>query len=193
MTMGEQHFAGHNGGPAQQQPLPAPVVDAVHARGLGTLVSTRFTANPITTALLSFGAAAACFGLMYLVAAIGEDADGVLYAVLRFFALFGCFGMVAALAFGISALVRGAQTFYIFTNGVVHRRNSRATGYTWAELSELRSVIGTKGDNAGKLLHYQLVPTTGRPFAIPMLVVDGRDEFMDNLIAAMNYHGRPVN
>ena len=105
MTMGEQHFTGQNGGPTpQQQPLPSSVVEAVHARGLGTLVSTRFTANPIATALLSFGAAAACFGLMYLVAAIGEDADGLLYAVLRFFALFGCFGMVAALAFGVSAL-----------------------------------------------------------------------------------------
>lgn len=191
MTMGEQHFAGQNGD-QQPPPLPPAVLDVVRARGLGNLVSTRYTPNPITTAVLSFLAAAACLGLLFGASAIGHDADGLLYAVMRFFGLFGCFGMVAALAFGISALVRGAQTFYIFTNGVVHRRNNRATGYAWTELSELRSVIGTKGDSAGKLLHYQLVPTAGRPIAIPMLVVDGRDEFMDNLIAAMNYHGRPV-
>lgn len=195
MSMGEQHIPGTGGASEPQPAIPPAVTDLVRSRGLGDLVSTRFTANPVMVAVVSFVVAVVCVGLMFGVSAIGENTDGFLRSVLRLFALVGCFGMVASLAYGIRALVAGAQTFYIYTNGVVHRRNSRARAFTWDELAELRSVIGTKGDDAGKLLHYQLVPRTGAgaPMAIPLLLVDGRDEFVDNLIAAMRYHGRPVN
>jgi hypothetical protein len=169
------------------------VTELARTHTFGDLVSARHLANPVATAVGLFVVAAVGAGLLFGVGAIGEHTDGLVRSLLRFLALLGCFTMVGALAGAIGTLARGAQSFYIFTNGVVHRRNGKVHAYSWNELSELRAVIGTKGDQAGKILHYRLTPSAGTAMAIPMQLVDGRDEFMDNLIGAMRYHGRPVN
>jgi hypothetical protein len=172
--------------------MPPNVAQAAQERGLGHLLGARQLANPIMVGILSLVAAAVSFGLLMLISNLGKDSGGVLYSVLRVVALFFCFAMVAALAYGVAALVRGAQAYYVYTDGVIHRRNGRVRAFTWAEVVELRGIIGTKGDNAGKLLHYKLTPQGGKAFLIPISIVDGRDEFLDHLISALKQHGRPV-
>jgi hypothetical protein len=184
--------SGSAGSTAPSTEVPPAVAQVAAQRGFGSLISTRALANPVAMGLLGLVGAAVCLGLLILVSQIGEGSTGIVYGVLRFLALFACFAMFGALAFGISSLVRGAQSNYIYPGGVIHKRNSSVRSYSWSEVKELRGIIATKGDSAGKLLHYQLTPTTGKPFLIPLNIVDGRDEFLDHLIAALQQNGRPV-
>jgi hypothetical protein len=180
---------GSTSAPAE---VPPEVVQAAQQRGLGYLLSTRYLANPFVVGIGSIAAGAAFFGLLYLISAFAHDKSGIIYSVMRFFALFACFAMVGSITYGIAALVRGSHAFWVYTEGIVHRHNKRVQAYTWNEVAELRGVVGTKGDNTGKLLHYRLTPQGGKAFNIPLNIVDGRDEFLDHLLAAMKQHGRPV-
>jgi hypothetical protein len=184
--------ASNDGSGSALNALPPNVAQAAQQRGLGVSISTRALPSPVAVGIMCLAAAAVFLGLLVLTSQIGQDTGGVLYSLLRFVALFSCFGMVGALAYGVAALVRGAQAYYVYSGGVVHRRNSNVRAFTWAEVTELRGIIGTKGDRAGKLMHYKLTPAGAKPFLIPINIVDGKDEFLDHLIAGLKQHGRPV-
>jgi hypothetical protein len=184
--------SGSAGSTAQSIEVPPAVAAEAAQRGFGGLISSRAMANPVAMGLLGLVGAVAFLGLLILVSQIGHDSSGIVYGLLRFVGLFSCFAMVGALVFGISALVRGAQSNYIYPGGIIHKRNGSVRSYSWTEVQQLRGIIATKGDSAGKLLHYQLTPTAGKPFLIPLNIVDGRDEFLDHLIAALQQNGRPV-
>jgi hypothetical protein len=171
---------------------PANVAEVAHRHRLGPRLASRYLANPLMLSGFYFVGSMACLGLLVLASTAFEDVEGVLSPVVRFGALFLCFGFVGALTAAIAILVRGAQSYHIYTGGFVHRRNSRVRALAWPEIAELGPVIRKRGDQAGKVLSYRLVPRQGAPIPVPLVVEDGRDQFMDHLVAALQQAGVPV-
>jgi hypothetical protein len=174
---------------------PAEVEDAARRRGFGSLISCRALPNPVVTAATWLGVSAAGFVLLYVIAAIGADLDpfsflrSVLHAVafgLFFVALYG-------VVFAIRRLVVGPRSYWVFDNGFIHKQRTTTQALSWAEVQGLAPVIGSKGDTAGKVLEYRLVPATGKPIAVPLAIENGRDPFMDALMAALQRHGKPIS
>jgi hypothetical protein len=163
------------------------------SRGLGHPVDSRHLPHPLTRGLTMLGAAAACVALLVLVSWLAQDSSSVLYEVLHVVGLFFCFSTLFFVVTGIRVFVTGAQSFHVFTNGFVHRRNGRVRAYAWTEIAELKPVLQTRGEGRGRLLHYALVPRHDKPVAIPVALVDGRDSFLDHLIGLLYQHGVPVS
>jgi hypothetical protein len=178
--------------PTGEEP-PAEVADAARDRGFGPRVASRKLANPLVVAGVSLAVAVLALVLMMIFGALHPPTHGVLYPVMRFVALFLCFGFVGALVYGIAALVRGAQSFHVYAGGFVHRRNGKVRAVAWPDVAQLTPATGKRGDNTGKLLHYQLVLRDGSTIAVPLVIVDGRDEFIDHLMAALRGSGIPVH
>jgi hypothetical protein len=182
---------GSGAAPLGDEP-PANVGGAAQSRGLGPRLASRYLANPVMMAGFYFVGALVCLGLLVLASTVFEDVEGALSPLVRFGALFLCFGFVGALTAAIAILVRGAQSYHVYAGGFVHRRNSRVRPLGWSEVAELRPVVAKRGDAAGKVQSYQLAPHQGAPVAIPLVIENGRDEFMDRLIAALQQAGVPV-
>src|SRR5256885_9110152 len=178
--------------PIGEEP-PVEVADVARDRGLGPRVASRKLANPLVVAGISLGAAVLALVLLMAFAGLHPPTHGLLYPLVRFVGLFLCFGFVGALVYGIAALVRGAQSFHVYAGGFVHRRNGKVRAVTWPEVAQLSPVTGKRGDNTGKLLHYQLVLRDGSTIAVPLQIVNGRDEFMDHLMATLRGNGIPVH
>lgn len=191
VTMEQRPTYGAGPVPIGDEP-PANVAEVAHRHQLGPRLASRYLANPFALSGMYFVAALACLGVLVLASTVFEDVDGALRAVARFGALFMCFGFVVALTSAIAVLVRGAQSYHLYAGGFVHRRNSRLRVLAWYEIAELAPVIGKRGAQAGKLLSYQLVPRQGSPVPVPLVIEDGRDAFMDRLIAALQQAGVPV-
>ena len=172
--------------------VPPDVAQAAQQRNFGVLLSTRALASPLQRFALWLVIAVVCFGVLVAISSIRPNMFTVLYSILRFFGLFFCFAGVYALAVAIRALIVGARAYFVFANGFVYRHNGKIQAYAWQEINALQSVVGTRGSAAGKLLHYNLVTTAPKPIMIPVNIVNGRDEFLDHLIAALTRHGKPI-
>jgi len=101
--------------------------------------------------------------------------------------------VVFAIVFAIRAFARDAQSYHVFAGGFVHCKNKHSTAYAWNEIAELTPFRQRAGQDRSKLLHYRLVPRGGRPIAIPLVIVEGRDSFMDNLMGMLDHNGVPVS
>jgi len=174
------------------------VEQAAAQRGFGTLLDSRLFNRPVVTASIYLAFGVGCFVLLlvssWLISSVFHPRSFSLgWSILRIVPLLFCFGMVIAPVYAVRILVIGSQSYFAYSNGLVylHRRQVHAIG--WAEVRELRSVIGTRGDTAGKLLRYDLVPMSGSPVPLPIVIEDGRDRFLDHVIAALRQHGRPIN
>lgn len=174
--------------PLGDEPPPA-VAAAAQSYHFGPRVASRFLANPFVVAGMLFGLSALSLGLLVVVSKFGDDTGGVLRSLLRVVALFFCFAFVGLLTAAIATLARGAQSYHVYAGGFVHRRNGKVRALAWSEIAELRPVVVTKGDNAGKVQQYQLVPRQGAPVGIPLTIENGRDEYMDRLMAVLRQNG----
>ncbi|WP_436533559.1 hypothetical protein [Actinoplanes sp. HUAS TT8] len=178
--------------PIAGQP-PEDVTALALSRGLGHLVDTRKLPNPVTRGLGLLVGSAVVFGLLLLLSYLGRDADGFFWEILHVIALFLCFMVLYFVINAIRVLIIGAQSFHVFTNGFVHRKNGTLRAYVWPELTEFKPVLQTRGENKGTLLHYALVPRHDKPIAVPVAIVNGRDTFLDNLMGLLQHHGIPVS
>lgn len=188
MTTGHGYASSPGATPLGEEPHPA-VTALAHNRQLGPRLASRKLLNPLMVGGVSLVVALACLGLLILMSTVFPDPEGALTPLVRGAALFFCFGFVGALTYSIATLVRGAQSFHVYAGGFVHRRNSKVRAYGWPEVAELRPVVGKRGDAAGKVQSYQLVPRSGPPVGIPLAIENGRDEFMDQLMAVLHHHG----
>jgi hypothetical protein len=188
VTTGHGYASRPGPDPLAEQPPPA-VAALAQSRQFGPCIANRKLMNPLMVGGVSVVVALACLGLLILMSSVFSDVEGALSPLIRGAALFFCFGFVGALTYGIATLVRGAQSFHVYAGGFVHRRNSKVRAYAWPEVAELRPVVGKRGDAAGKTLSYQLVPRGGAPIGIPLAIENGRDGFMDELMAALRHHG----
>ncbi len=196
------------GGPPQQVPppqmpqptvqIPPEVEQAAAQRGFGPLLGTRLLNRPVVTAMVYLGIGVACFVLLWvsswlITTVFHPSSFSLAWSILRIVPLAFCFGMVIAPVYALRILVTGSRSFFAYTNGLVYVHRRQIQTVAWPEVSELRSVIATRGDNAGKRLHYDLIPVNGSPVSIPIVIADGRDEFLDHVIAALRHQGRPIN
>jgi hypothetical protein len=165
---------------------PEDVTTLAMSRGLGHQVADRSLPSPLKAGG-SWIAVAAASLLMLFLASLGHDTDGLLYGVLRFVGLFFCFLMVYSLAMGIRVFVQGAQSFFVYTGGFVHRRNGRSQAFTWPEIVEMKPLL-----RKGQLVNYLLVPRNRKPIGIPVVMENNRDSFLDNLMGLLHHHGIPV-
>jgi hypothetical protein len=175
--------------------VPADVSQAAQARGFGPLMSVRQLANARNRFLLWLVIAAACLGLLIGISYLGSKMSvfDAMYSVVRFIGLFFCFGMVFAIVTAIRTIVVGNRSYFVFGEGFVYRHNGKVQAFSWPEITGMQSVLGKRGDAAGKLSHYNLLAEGGTSIMIPIAIVDGRDEFLDHLMAALNRHGRPIS
>jgi hypothetical protein len=189
-----EHFADK--GEPSMQPIaeqpPEDVTNLALSRGLGHLVDSRKLPNPMTRGLGMLLAAGGSIALLVLISYLAKDQDGFFWEVLHVVGLFFCFAAVFLIAASIRVFVVGAQSFHVFTNGFVHRRNGKVRAYGWQDVTELKPFLQTRGEDKGKLVHYSLVPRHDKPIAIPVTIVDGRDTFLDNLMGLLQHHGIPV-
>jgi hypothetical protein len=198
----------YEAGPPPQTPPPQPpqptvqvppeVQQAAAQHGFGPLLGTRLLNRPVITALVYLAVGVACFLLLMLsswvlTSVFHPKSFSLLWSILRIIPLAFCFGMVIAPVYALRILVTGSQSFFAYANGLVYLHRRRIQTVAWQEVNELRSVIATRGDNAGKLLHYSLIPASGSPVPLPIVVVDGRDEFLDHVIAALRHYRKPIN
>jgi hypothetical protein len=174
-------------------PAPPEVAQAAQRHDFGPLAASRAMANPWLSFVIGLVVSAACFGLLTLISYLGHDSNGFVYAIARFFGLIFCFSGVFALVWAIRVVVMGSRSYFAYANGFVYKHNSNVRAIAWPEVASLQSVLGTKGSNAGKLLQYNLQPQdNSKPIPIPLDIKNGRDPFLDQVIAALGRFGRPV-
>ena len=190
MTYGDPALPGGGGAPPVE--VPTDVTQAAQARGFGPLLSERQLPNARNRFFMWLLIAAGCLGLLILTSTVQPSIFSWLYQLLHFIALFFCLGMVYAIVIAIRTASLGNRSYFVFTEGFAYRHNSKVQAFSWQEISGLQAVIGKRGDATGKLSHYNLLPQGSRPIMIPINIVDGRDEFLDHLMAALNRHGRPI-
>jgi hypothetical protein len=173
---------------------PPDVAQAARGRNFGSLESFRALANPWTNFATYLVIAVVCFGLLTLVSYVApDDSFSLLYSVLHVVAVVACLGGVFCVVAALRALATGNRSYFVYTNGFVYRQNSNVRALAWPEVTSLQSVLGTRGSTAGKLLYYKLLSQGGKPIAIPIKIVNGKDDFLDHLIAALGRNDRPVN
>ena len=193
MTSEQQPISA--GSPARHESIPADVADVARQRELGSLLSSRALPNPIVNAAVWLGVSVASFLVTYAIAASAEHMDpfGFLYSIVHA-AVFAFFLLaVTGFIYTVRHLIIGPRSYWVFEDGFVYkqRRTIRALG--WTEVERLSPVIGSKGDSAGKILRYNVVPETGRPIAVPLKIEKDRDTFMDALMGALQRHGKPIS
>lgn len=179
-------------GAAAEQP-PPDVASVAERRQLGPHLTTRQLMNPLVAGGLGLIASVVSLGLLVLVSFLASDIDGPVRALLRFIALFFCFAFVGAFAWGIAALARGSRSFHVYAGGFIYRHNKKIRVITWPEVADLRPVIAKRGQASGKIQYYQLTLHQGKHISVPLAIVDGRDHFMDQLMAVLHHNGIPVH
>ena len=100
--------------------------------------------------------------------------------------------------------MRGRQAWYVYENGFVARTGSRAWSFPWQEAVSLKPA-GETASAARAGIHevpvagagapvplYALTGPGGRRLLVHGRVTDGRDVFVEELIAALQRFGKPV-
>lgn len=103
------------------------------------------------------------------------------------------FAAVGGIGYGVRGLVSGTRANYLYAHGIVHTSRSGPQAVAWPEVTRLKSVH-QRGDQStvGRVVGYRLEAGDGTSFLIPLLLVDGRDAFVDQIVAALRRHDRPI-
>ena len=177
---------------------PKGVTAAAAERGLGHLISTREGPAGGQSAGVAGAVAAGCLVLLipcWLVlsrASPLSPAFPVLDAVYRALLI----GMAAGLGWAIRSLRTGQRSWYLYARGVIQKTGrSGLRAVAWPDASELKAIRRRHGDrNVGDVLGYRLAARDGAWLTIPLKVGrDGRDPFIDQVLAAAREHDCPIN
>lgn len=179
-----QRAAGRPGGaptPLAAGSVPEPVARLAAGAGLGAYVAERGWGSPWQKAGQSL--------LLVVAAIVGE----ILIRVLGILFLLNVpllLMFVGGVSNAIAALVRGRQDNYLFAAGLVHARGAALRVVRWPEVTRLGKSAGNRGLTGGR--RFPLHLHDGGTINIPLVLVDGRDEFMGRLADLLRQHGRPV-
>jgi hypothetical protein len=170
---------------------PPPKVSRLAASyGLGRLLGSRKRANPFGDALGWLIVSMACFAVLYLSdtylppSLAGPFLRVIQQIVTVVFAILG----VIAFACAVRALAIGARAYLIYTEGFVYVRNRKAEIVDWSDVIGLTEIHGKRGTPR----NYELRLRSGRPVSVPLSTVDGRDPFVEQLIAIVRGRGKPT-
>ncbi|MFB7666921.1 hypothetical protein ACFC1R_23725 [Kitasatospora sp. NPDC056138] len=175
--------------------VPEEVGRLAAANGLGELLDVRRGISPKRAVAVGWGTAAVSLAL---VLALGSEtvktsmfsfAHSILHALTIAF----LFMTVGGIGYGVRGLVAGARAQYLYADGIVHLSRSGPRAVKWPDVAQLRSVH-QRGDQStvGRVVGYRLEPRDGAAFLIPLVLVDGRDAFVDQVVAAVRRHNRPI-
>jgi hypothetical protein len=193
----EESSVDVSGGPESQRDAPVPdaVRTAAAGRGLGALVDVRREVSMGTAVLRGGGTAAVSVALLVLVSYLAKDESvfSWTYSLLRFAGLFFFFTAFAAFLFAVRGLVVGTREHYLFDGGLVHLRRAGPRTVAWDDVESFSAVYNRRGAGpAAKVLGYQVHAGGRAQFVVPLVLVDGRDPFIDRIIERLQAHGRPV-
>lgn len=181
---------------APPKAAPPEVDRLAGTRGLGEYITARHGVSP--SRALATGAAIAAIALAFLIVLSGPVSNASVfpsaYSVLHAVYLGFLFMLVAGVGQGIRGLVAGAQAHYLYAGGVVHTRRSVARAVAWQDVIQLRSIHRRRGDrpDVGEVVGYRLEARDGTSIVIPLVLTEGRDAFVDRIVAALRTHNRPI-
>jgi len=165
-------------------------------RGLGELAEVRADQS-VRRALLQYWGMAVLGGLLLWV--VGTVQDGVsvfsgLYSLLHAVVWFCFLVCLWGFVYGLRALILGSSAHYRYAQGLVFHRRSQLKAVTWQEVTRAKPVYGRKQQGAeGKVLGYELHTGEGLAFAVPLRLRNGKDTFVDAVLAQLQAHGCVVN
>ncbi|MDH6128234.1 hypothetical protein [Kitasatospora sp. GP82] len=180
---------------AVPETVPEEVARLAAARGLGELVDVRRGVSATRAVTVGWGTATVS---LVLTLALGFEtsrtpAFSLAHSLLHALTLAFLFTAVGGIGYGVRGLVAGTRTHYLYADGIVHATRSGPQAVAWPEVTWLKSVH-QRGDQStvGRVVGYRLEAGDGTSFLIPLVLVDGRNAFVDKVVAAMRQHDRPI-
>jgi hypothetical protein len=180
---------------AVPDPVPEEVAGLAAARGLGALVDVRQGVSASRAVTVGWGTGAVA---LVLALAVGYESSqtpafSAAHALLHALTLAFLFTAVGGIGYGARGLAAGTRAYYLYAGGLVLTRRSGPQAVGWPQAVRLRSVHQRgDGSTAGRVAGYRLEATDGTSILVPLVLVDGRDAFVDQLVAAMRRHDRPI-
>jgi hypothetical protein len=163
--------------------------------GLGELLAVRPEVSPAQGLVVGGGMAGAALAGMVLVAAL-VGAPSVLsawYSVVRVVMFTLLSGFLFGLAFAGRAVVAGPRVHYLHAGGLVHRHRAAQRAVAWPDVAALEGVYDRRTQGRqGRVVGYRVRTQDGWSFVVPLVLVEGRDAFIDRIVSALRVHGRPV-
>jgi hypothetical protein len=170
-------------------PLPPAVTSAAAERGLGALVDVR--REGVVIRMVVAGILLVLLGLVFngMFSSMARLPAGRL-GLIRPTAIFGVVLSFLMLGGGAFFAVRGIlgawRGHYLFAGGMVHRFLTTTRVATWAEIDRFAPIRNRFGDAAdGRVLGYRVEVGGRKVAAVPILLTDGRDSFVDQAIARL--------
>jgi hypothetical protein len=181
-------------GPAGEQ-VPEAVGRAAAEHGLGALVDVRREV-PMGAAVVRGGVVAVVStALLVLVGYLAKDLSvfDLSYSLMRFVGLVLFFTAFGGFLYAVRGLVVGSRSHYLFAGGLVHLRRGGPRAVAWPQVDLLKPVYNRRSQGSeGTVLGYE-VQVGGRAlFAVPLVLTDGRDPFVDRVIERLRAHDRPI-
>jgi hypothetical protein len=170
--MPQMHEPSHDPALANRAPTqiqaPAAVTALAAERQLGQLCNARIVLDPAR-----IGRMAAIIGVPSAVlVAVGLTRTGFL-GILGLLGLVGVVVALVTLAYAVKTWLAGADDWYLYTGGVVARRQRRFWAFSWSEVSALaRRRMGNLASSRGSLV----TPTTLRGYQVSLK--DGAGQFL---------------
>jgi hypothetical protein len=175
--------------------VPEAVGRAAAEHGLGALVDVRREVAMGAAVVRGGVVAVVSCALLVLVSYLAKDMSvfGLAYSLTRFGGLVLFFAAFAGFLYAVRGLVVGSRSHYLFAGGLVHLRRGGPRAVAWPQIDLLKPVYDRRSRGSeGKVLGYE-VQVGGRAlFAVPLVLTDGRDPFMDRIIERLRAHDRPV-
>lgn len=163
-------------------------------RGLGGLVDVRRELSTGGSLITGGGTAAVSIAGMWLLSLIpgATSAFSWVHSVVRIFVLMLFFAMVWGIVIAVRGLVVGSRACFLFEGGLVAKRRSGPIAVSWPEIAVLRTVYRRNQGSEGKIAGYRVEIGNGPSFVVPLVLVDGRDAFIDRIVERLRAHGRPI-
>ncbi|WP_345438681.1 hypothetical protein [Actinoallomurus vinaceus] len=114
------------------------------------------------------------------------------HSVARIFALVFFFAMVWGIVMAVRGLLVGSRACFLFEGGLIAKRRTGPVAVAWPEITALKTVYRRNQGNEGKVAGYRVETPNGTAFAVPLVLVDGRDAFIDRIVGHVRALGRPI-
>ena len=174
--------------------LPEKVGRLAAQRGFGGLIDVRREISMTSALVMGVGTAVGSGVAMWLLSLVpgATSAFSWVHSVARVFALVFFFAMVWGIIMAVRGLVVGSRACFLFEGGLVAKHRTGPIAVAWPEITALKTVYRRNQGNEGKVAGYRVETPNGTAFAVPLVLVDGRDAFIDRIVGQVRALGRPI-
>ena len=175
---------------------PPPAVEAAAAqRGLGELLDVRregVVVRMVVGAVLLVVLGLVLLGVFTSLSRLPPGRLGLIRQTVILGMAVAVLAIGAGAALGVHGALGAWRGHYLFAGGMVHRFLTGTRVATWAEIDRFAPIRNRFGDGAdGRVLGYRVEAGGRKVAAVPLLLVDGRDSFVDLAGARLATAGRP--